>query len=709
MNSFKKLLNILIIMGLPLFVVSCNTTDDEEVEEKQYYYDPRIPFGTISLTKSKVLDVTNLRADTSVLNKIRLSWTVPPLYTTMDYTISIYKRRQPPESFNIKCPAPEGNDASLCPADEASGAPLYLRSAMQGVAYLDENIIDEEGVESNDVAADTDYSYWVFVKINENDWSNGVRIDVKSKAPGSSFTLPSPLKFWENKRWSLGLDPLNGNVNYLQSLNPGAVVPGDNKGGIALAYSGNTMYVADTDNNRVVIYARNGAMACEDFTDEVEKSACLLQYIGAPMVAMNVLGQAAPGTTYPCGGPYENIFATGGNRDGICDAGEECENNPLPQNECLTKPRKVSVIANRLFISDSGNNRIVVYNNLPTNGCITDNGTGIITPRVCTPNWVIGKAGLMDTTPSYPLETLGNSSLNEPTDVNAKDGNLYVADTGNNRVIKIRQYFNRDVFNCTSETWTSPLCRFTKVLGQPDFYTRTTFEDLLTANPNILIQDGLKNTLHPDFDGLLKRYFRSPNRIFFTEDGKMLVSSNERFSQLNPIGGQNALHARIMIFNENPIAEETSPCNPATFNVGDCDADDVIGQERFDRLLTVSGEGESNYNELAIGLYSIEDFDLISTPNEEGENIETILAVSSVTNEVYYWNNWRNKTLEGYPKSAKAVNPNGAPNPVNGQLLPILQSLCAIRMSDISNNVYVTDCGGRRVHEISAADYLNPR
>lgn len=194
----------------------------------------------------------------------------------------------------------------------------------------------------------------------------------------------------------------------------------------------------------------------------------------------------------------------------------------------------------------------------------------------------------------------------------------------------------------------------------------------------------------------------------FTESGKMLIGANEQFYKPNNIGGRSAVHARILIFNENPIKDSSPACNPATFEAGECDADDAIGQARFDKLATVGDENPVSYNEILEGLYSLDDFDLVAVPSSvEGEDpTELIMGVSSVTNEVYFWNNWLVKSADGYPKSARAVDPAAAPHPSTGQLMPDLKGLCSIRISLESTNVYVGDCGGNRVYEIQAADYV---
>lgn len=731
-----KILKIALLLPIVFMLISCNKKDESETTPREYWYDPRIPFGNISFNNTKIKDVTNLRADTSILNEITLRWNIPPLYTTMPHKVMIYKRRDPPEGFTIACPNDPNQTTSLCPQDEANGAAFYLYQELEASEFRDWNWTDDNGDELNNIDIATKYSYWVFMKVNDNDFSNGVRLDVVSKAKEGNFQLPPPAKFWEYKQWTYGYDASPGFGGHLMhtlySMSPGIPSPNEIKGGIAMAYSGNMMYVADTDNNRVLVYARSGALACEGYTDEYEKSACLLQYAGSPLVVQNVLGQETNDGVLPCHGVIENNNAGTGNRDGICDSGEVCIYNNLPFNECLTRPSTVNVIGNRLFISDSGNNRIVVYNQLPINGCITNNGTGILTPRECTPNRVIGKAGLLDEN-EYPVSTHGNASLDNPTGVTGRDNDIYIADTGNNRILKIENFGSTSSFNCTTGTWTpggypTSLCQFTKVLGQRDFFYKKTLDDFLTEQPNIILQDGLKDTVHPDYVFLFKRYFARPNKIVFNEDGKMLIGSNEMLTRPNAIGGKSGLFGRIMIYNENPL-DDNSSCNLASFDLGECDADDKIGQEDWGRLFTIGGLGDATaYNQLSSGFYSLNDFDLVKVPLDNSEYNEMIVGVNSTNNQVYFWDNWANNNLPGKPKTNVANNPNGAVNPMTGQMMPILENICSVKVSLDSTAVYISDCGSRkpecitspstagsckvgRVYQIQAADYiinLNP-
>ena len=688
-----------------------------------------------------------MAADVSVLHKIKLTWKVPPLYTTLDYQVVIFKRDAPPENFNIVCPDPVNAETPLCPQSEASASAIYKVKEIAANQWLDENYLDDEGEETINVAEDTDYSYWVFVRVDKQ-WSNGVRINVHSKAPTVTFQFPEIPKFWKQLKWNYGQTPTsycgsqstlagcqsmpqayscawnasstrceqedvcsmettqascnstakaakgcswNAIVNRcipppekyqsMYSLDSGVSLPGDPKGGFAFAYSGNVIFISDTDNNRVMIYQREGALACEAYEDPYDQAACMLQYSGAPVQATNVLGQAKVDRAVPCGDPLA-----------------------LPANQCMVKPTKVMVHGTRLFVSDSGNNRVLVYNTIPLNGCDPQPITGqAAKPTSCLPSFVIGKAGLNDLT-TYSVVDAGDSSLKMPTDLLVKDTDLYIADTGNNRVIKIDDYADDAKFNCTAQTWGGGLCKFSAVLGQPDLFSRNYLEADVAANPSMLLSTGLQDTFDPQYASYMKRHFREPIRIMYDADGKFYVGANERFSKSSPIGGRNAIHGRILIFNENPLEGDVPKCNPATFTDGSCDANDVIGQARFDKLENVSGTNPADYNQLAYGLYHLDDFDIKEIPADvdNGETVDRrmLLSVDGSTNGINVWMNIKEKGSDGYPRSGVVVDPQGAFNDTTQQNQPDLQNLCSIRVESNQDLIYVNDCGGFRLYEI---------
>jgi hypothetical protein len=672
------MINKLILIVFLILAVSCSKTAPTDPVASKYYYDPKIPYGVLKTDNTKdIVNVSNLKADVSTLDQVKLTWTIPPIYLTMNYEIYIYKTRDPVAGFQM----PD-------PSKEASGADFYLRTKLVDVNFIDQNTIDSNGAMSNDIEQGTKYSYWVFVNIDKKYWSTGSRLDVLTKTPTTNFKLPEPSQFWDHKKWTLGYDPsVQGAnlLNYLQSMDPGQSTPEESKGGIALAYAGNLAYFADTKNNRVLIYKRDGALSCNDLTDPSTQQACLMNYGGAPLTAANVLGQANTTSTYPCGDPL----------------------NTLGMNECLTHPTKVTVIGNKLFVSDSGNNRIVVFDTLPMYGCDINSIPGYVFKRECTPDWVIGKAGLLDTN-TYSLGIDGKGSLNYPTDVQEYGSDLYIADTNNNRIVRINNYSNKDAFSCTATSWGSPACQFSNVFGQKDFTSNKTLMTIYQNDNTFIKNTPLQNLINDTYLNFPKRYFRNPTRIVFNSKNQMMVLSNEGFEIPNQIGGFSMLRSRISVFdNLYFVNDPTSVCSPATFDAGGCDSTIIIGQEDPNKLYPVASNVANVYDQLNSGFYSLLDFDIRSVVDAVDPTIvtEMMLAVNGTNNQIYEWRNWDVSTGLGYPASDRILNPEGALNTITNTLKPNLKNLCSIRFETIQNLVYVQDCGlGRRVYEIQAYD-----
>ena len=82
----------------------------------------------------------------------------------------------------------------------------------------------------------------------------------------------------------------------------------------------------------------------------------------------------------------------------------------------LALPSKAAVSGGRLAVADSGNNRILIWNSLPSAGVAAD--------------VVVGQADFSGDAPG-----LGANRLNNPTAVAIANGRLVVVDQGNNRVL----------------------------------------------------------------------------------------------------------------------------------------------------------------------------------------------------------------------------------------------------------------------------------
>lgn len=684
----------LLLLTLSLFVVACNPSSDSETEAKKYYYVPKIPFGNIDNSTIVVRSVKNLQVDLTELEKAKFTWKIPPIYKTIPHQILIFKRRDPPTDFELPPPS-----------EESSGATFFLKKTV-GVqttgAWTDENTIISPGVDDNSIEQDVNYSYWFFIRLGENEGdplSEGVRIDFKTPKEENIFVFPTAVDFWKKLSWNYGLEPAYGPPTIqpvsLHSLNGGLagpaydrtqligpydplppkidpVIPGNPRGGIAFAKGGNIMFVADTNSNRIVIYQRREALGCEAMiNDEALYSACMINAAGSPLVPTNVLGQPKVSPQNP---------------KGYFDCGET---GSLPNHSCMNRPTKVMVYevgsTEYLFVADSGNDRILVYNRLPIQGCDANAIPSVTQPTDCEPTFVIGKQSLDDLT-SYTVASSGNSSLNYPTDMFLKDNDLYIADTGNNRVVKLKDVIGiNKTYDCTPTNWQTSLCRWSSVLGQPNFFTSDYFANMV-ANDNTLVGGTLNDEVSNAT--LLAKYFRAPTRIYITENDELLVGANEAYEGSSPLGTAVKMYGRILIWNTNPIKGGSPICNEATFGTGSCDANEVIGQTDFDKLIIQSS---GSYNTTSYAIESIGDFDLLNGK---------LIATDTMNNTIYFWDDWKTETANGNPPTYRITDPEGAYNPDTSRNLPDLETISAIRAVPGSNLIYVADPPKHQIYQI---------
>jgi hypothetical protein len=470
-KRMKKQYWLPILIILTLFNGAC--TQNAASTNPGYEFSPAVPGGSIG-TATSALPVTDASADTSVFDQITLNWTVPAIYLPLDYRIRIYKYTGISTSFTLPDPTQNYTSASL-----------YLLADVQGNQYVDTNTTTVTNINP-----DTGYTYWIYIFV-DNLWSPPVELTPTSQATSTSFAFPPAATFWQNIDWTFGYTPsgtssLSPTGNTVTTLSPGTPSIGNQAGKTAFAYEGAVMYVADTENNRIVVYTEAEALACDQYTDPTLYSACLYGAQGYPFTATNVLGQPNQYTTTPCtlGCGNNTTSTTCGNQTGCgWDSTSNTCSPTFGLDQCLTRPTSVVVAGTSLFISDSGNNRIVVWEHLPTTGCDPDIVVDQTTTPDCTADYQIGKQSLTDET-TYSLATAGNMALNNPSGVafGNSQQDIYIADTNNNRVVQI-QNFTGTSFDCSPSNWGTSFCQFTGVLGQPTFFTSNSFNSFI-ANDN---------------------------------------------------------------------------------------------------------------------------------------------------------------------------------------------------------------------------------
>ena len=249
------------------------------------------------------------------------------------------------------------------------------------------------------------------------------------------------------------------------------------------------LYVADTFNNRVMVWknARSSSGASADL----------------------VVGQRDFFTTFPQG-PGTG-FSSG-----------------------LSSPSSVAVDKRgNLYVLDTGNNRILRYPKP-----LSQQGDFI------QPDLVIGQTGLSAQNPNQGLATpnektlfsRSNSQIIRSRLIFDPDGNLWLADGGNNRVLR----YNASVL--TDSATNAPSADL--VLGQLDFNSR---EPLLITRVD---------------DNLNKTKFRVPSALAFDANGRLYVSDTNRVLVFQPpfrtgMEGLRVLGVYVNNGNKPPVNEFT--------------------------------------------------------------------------------------------------------------------------------------------------------
>jgi len=200
-------------------------------------------------------------------------------------------------------------------------------------------------------------------------------------------------------------------------------------GGLAVNPADGTLYVTDTGNNRVLRYPRPVAQSGAITPDAV---------IGQPGFTFSTAGVGPASLNAPTGvaiGPSGNLFVgdTGNNRVLEFDInagngsaalrvfGQTDLNTATPaaaiSATSLLAPQGIAVdVGDNLYVADTGANRVVVYL-----------ATDAAPPSAVSANFAVGATSFATT----------DGSLNSPSALAIdSSGNIFVSDTGNNRVLE---------------------------------------------------------------------------------------------------------------------------------------------------------------------------------------------------------------------------------------------------------------------------------
>lgn len=208
------------------------------------------------------------------------------------------------------------------------------------------------------------------------------------------------------------------------------------------------LYIADTANNRVLSWpsattfgngqAADRVIGQSNFTSNTPNNPALgglsAQSLSGPTaVAVDATGSLFVADTgnnrvlqyfspLVVGPTANRVFGQGGR----FDTNAPNNGSPTPNAGGLNEPRGLALdSAGNLYVADNGNNRILIFLTPATTDTIADRAIG-------QPNLNSGTAN----NPAAPINGLSAASLSDPKGVTIDFGDtLYVADTGNNRVL----------------------------------------------------------------------------------------------------------------------------------------------------------------------------------------------------------------------------------------------------------------------------------
>lgn len=641
----KKLINLSLIV-LTLAISSCVS----QKGDKDSLFVPNTPDSTDG-SNTKLQSLINFKVAINEDRHHVISWVTPSTYLGRELEIFLYRIEGDASVFKL----PD-------PTDPYVFAELYLVKKnilpIKDIAIT--SLVDDSYFE-----ADTDYTYYGYVRVGK-DWSKPVQFTIHVNQASDNSQIPLPSNFWSNLRYSYGDKTTESSYVYSENFGEGLSSIGKPSSKCVASNSGSYLYCLDTPRNRIMIYKSDMLVACDGMTDPDFYALCVSIYSSYPYSSFGVIGQESFETKFKCG-----------------ESG-----NPLGMDRCLNEPRGISILDGNLVVSDSGNNRILIYNGLPKYGCYNFlDMLGTPSTKDCTPSRVIGKKNIFDSA-SYDLENDGVSSLNNPTGVASKNGNLYIADTGNNRVVVAKNYLVSESFECTASNWKTSKCRFFTVLGQPDFNTNEDFKTKYYLNE---ITYDFANKNLSDMGAFLNKHYANPTEIKFfgNQNNSMMIVSNENFSDQNTDPTLN-LYGRIAVFNIDPLQGENPQCRPQTFSGSSCNADYFIGQTSTEILIELSPL--ANYSDLS---YTLKDVSVDFWRN-------TLIGVDKQSNQVKVWNDFNeSKKTTGNPPTYSVSNPNGSFDNLNNRFLPALVGLSSITVPQNTNRLLIFDSGYGRLYDVS--------
>ncbi|MEK2647322.1 hypothetical protein [Bdellovibrio sp. BCCA] len=651
-----------------LFVCSCTPTD-ETAKEMPDRFDPRIPAGIIG-TDLLIKPPTKMTTLNSFSNTLRVSWKSPMGYDYVNFTVGLYR---------MECDFEVDQGCKL--SDVYSETPGVIM-----VQNSKANMVDDANLVDGQI-----YSYFACTYLGDKQGpckaSKGTALNQLSEN-----ILPIPVDFWEKISMITGQSASGYGGAYaatLFTLDPGQsrfdTGTGKSKvtGKLVFAKNGAVAYLADTDNNRVIIYARGNGMCNREAMDDDAFNFCLQVQSSMPLQPINILGQPDQYSNKSC---QDHDLAGTNYRGGKF---VEHQGPLVDYRRCLTKPQSVTVdeIGNRLIIADTGNDRVLIYNGIPTDaGCDPSVNPMVSNKVFCDATTVIGKKSLYDLS-AYSFASYGDRTLNNPIDVKVRYDDLYILDSGNHRLLKVGKYNQGLSFNCTETNWLTSFCRFTAVLGQRNLFSRESMSDLPSSGL-FVGTPGNESAFVPQYKNFLKNHFGNPTSFRFTDDNKLIISAFENYTYVDG-GYHNIVKGRLVVFDETAIAKEIPSCTTSNF-------DDEIFARCFaiahlgivnPEVLPRMGAGADYLLSVSYGMDYISDFDVTD---------QSLVAISPFNSALYVFGAYHNTTAY----SRRIEDPSGQLSS-KGTVMPDLKGTSSIVIEKASEKFYIVDPMDSKFYELN--------
>ena len=201
-------------------------------------------------------------------------------------------------------------------------------------------------------------------------------------------------------------------------------------------------------------------------------------------------------------------------------------------------PQGVWIQGTRLFVADTGNNRIMVWNTIPTSN-FQPADLELGQPDFTT---------VQQISPTDPNQGASSSNMLSPTSATSDGQRLYVADLGHNRVM---------IWNTIPSANNAPA---DVVVGQPDFKSAPTKDSNGTDNNNnvsaLCPTSGTDSNGNPIYPARCWATLNFPR--FALSDGTRLYiadTGNDRVLVFNNIPTQNGQNANIVLGQQDQYAD----------------------------------------------------------------------------------------------------------------------------------------------------------